>query len=118
MTNKLFAVFNIVVGSIQLFIELSTLVFVRPRLMNIYSEFGAEIPIAVSYHPYFLGLLAILTLAIVLLGVKLIRSKEPNDALYKLNFLSALFLIIVMLVVIPVNLVGLISPLYNITSDL
>lgn len=116
MNNKAIGTLNLILGTVGMIFQASMLFVVYPKLNSLYVEFGASLPISTKIFPYITVLSLFMFVGMIIIGARLILSKDSNTKLSKIG----LFFVIVTVLLggwqVSTSLSSLLTPLYGLTS--
>lgn len=118
MRHKVFAVINFVVGSFALLMQSILLIVVYPRLTQLYKDMEVQVPFSTRYYPALSIVFIAFLVYVILVAIKLLKSKNPSDSLYKLNVVFTVILLVGSSLLITFSVLSLINPIYGLTNSL
>ncbi|HAZ29774.1 TPA: hypothetical protein DCY43_03480 [candidate division WWE3 bacterium] len=117
MRSKAFAVINIVVGIFILIAQLVSLILVYPKLIQLYKDMGVQISSSTQYYPLLATVFIAFLVYVMYAAVKLLKSKEPSNSLYKQNFVATIVLLVSGGLFLVLSLMSLINPIYSLAKS-
>jgi hypothetical protein len=116
--NKIFAVINTVVGAFAILVQSTLLIAVYPKLTQLYKDMGVQVSLTTHYFPILSAIFLAFLGYVVLVAVKLLKSKNPSDSLFKQNLLFTIILLVGNGLFVAFSVMSLINPIYSITNSL
>lgn len=114
---KLVGWLNIVFGLFGA-LQQGVLLFVTyPRLISMYQDFGADLPLSITLAPLFMGFMLLLSLGVTFIGIRLVFCPQSGQKLYKMGLVSLAILLILGGFHLAVSIPALIMPMYRITGN-
>ena len=109
---------DVLLGVAELSVQINLLFFVYPKLSLMYRGLNAELPLISRLYPFLSVGLIFVMLSIVLLGFKLIYSKNQSEIYVKWGIIGFILLLILLFLSVGASAVSVIFPIYNLTTSL
>ncbi len=116
MKHKIVGILDITLATIFSLAQFSLLFFVYPRFFRLYSELDIDLPAVSKYYSLMSIFFFVFFLFVGFVGIKLLR--KPTANLFKICL--ALLVLMIMLTCFSManSVIGLINPIYNLTSSI
>lgn len=85
---KIVGIVNLLLGLVGILIQLEILLFVYPKLVSLYRDFNAEVPFSTQVYPYIQIAITVVLFVVVIVGVELTLTKNPNKKLFIAGIVS------------------------------